>query len=447
VDRQKRLALQDCEKLGLTVQKQFIFVDPGVSAWKRNRKRKGWEALLEAARRGEIKHIVCYHPDRLMRQPHDLEELLSISDQYGIMLYGRINKRDLQDPDDRYALRIEVAHACRSSDDTSRRLKDFKAERAEQGLPNGARAFGYTKNGMRINEKEAAVVREIFERFTNGETPFSIATDLNRRGIKTAKGKAWGDKTIRRQLCCHHVAGISVHHGKEIGKGQWPTIIDRRMWDFTQDLLSYRATTQNNDKPTKPKRTYLLRGLMTCGKCGSSMSGSSGSTYRCARAIRQDEQRCALTIRADLVEEFVTDAALRLLAELSISAQPKRPTARIEQAMREIEDDERQLRELNEMWKAKEVTTAEYREMRRDIQSRIRSNERKATPSGRPIEAIKDLIGPNAKKKWRKLSDQRKNSVLRFLFNAVIIAPHDKKAHPNSFDYGRIDIEPADIIA
>jgi site-specific DNA recombinase len=48
-----------------------------------------------------------------MRQPFDLEELLSISDERGITLYGRVNARNLQDPDDRYALRIEIAHACR----------------------------------------------------------------------------------------------------------------------------------------------------------------------------------------------------------------------------------------------------------------------------------------------------------------------------------------------
>lgn len=97
-----------------------------------------------------------------MRQPRDLEELLSISDEYGITLYGRLNERNLQDPDDRYALRIEIAHACRSSDDTSRRLKDQKQERAEAGYYNGTRPYGYTKNGMKIIPAEAEIVREIF---------------------------------------------------------------------------------------------------------------------------------------------------------------------------------------------------------------------------------------------------------------------------------------------
>src|SRR5713101_3807433 len=134
VNRQKRLALDDCGKLGLSVDAKNIYIDNGASAWQRNRKRPGWDELIKAAQRGEVKHIVCYHPDRLMRQPRDLEELLSISDEYGIMLYGRVNRRDLQDPDDRYALRIEIAHACRSSDDTSRRMKDQKQERAESGM-------------------------------------------------------------------------------------------------------------------------------------------------------------------------------------------------------------------------------------------------------------------------------------------------------------------------
>jgi site-specific DNA recombinase len=133
-NRQKRLALADCETLGLSVSPKHIYIDNGASAWQRNRKRDGWDELIKSARRGEIKHIVCYHTDRLMRQPRDLEELLSISDEYGITLYGRVNARNLQDPDDRYALRIEVAHAYRSSDDTSRRLKDQKKERAETGL-------------------------------------------------------------------------------------------------------------------------------------------------------------------------------------------------------------------------------------------------------------------------------------------------------------------------
>ena len=190
VNRQKRLALADCENLGLSVKPENIFIDNGASAWQRNRKRPGWDELIEAARRGEIKHIVCYHPDRLMRQPWDLEELLRISDENGIMLYGRMDGRNLQDSNDRYVLRIEIAHACRSSDDTSRRHEGPEARTRGNGTSERrARLRLYAGRTEHLIAAEAAIVREIFERFTKGETPYSIAVDLNRREVKTAKGQ------------------------------------------------------------------------------------------------------------------------------------------------------------------------------------------------------------------------------------------------------------------
>jgi DNA invertase Pin-like site-specific DNA recombinase len=441
VNRQKRLALADCEKLGLSVDPKNIFIDNGASAWLRNRKRPGWDALLQAARRGEIKHIVCYHPDRLMRQPRDLEELLSISDKYGITLYGRVNARNLQDPDDRYNLRIEVAHACRSSDDTSRRMKDQKQERAEMGLPNGARAYGYTPDGLMMIAAEAAIVREIFDRFTQGEAPYSIAVDLNKREIKTAKGKAWTEATVRQQLRNKHVAGICWHKGQEVAVGKWLPIIPRAQWDFAQELLTFRSVAARKKRATnRAPRAYILRGLVICGNCGTTMAGCSGTVYRCSRANRQDGQKCARTMQAEALEKFVQDAAIRLLAGLTVNPRRTRSAA-VEAAEREIADDEQQIRDLHDMWRNKEITTEEYRKDRREIQARIRGNEKKTIVKARSVESVADLIGPDTKAKWGALTDERKNSVLRFLFSAVIIGAPGPDTVPGTMDYGRIEIE------
>ncbi|HZR49480.1 MAG TPA: recombinase family protein [Streptosporangiaceae bacterium] len=434
VTRQKKLALLDCDKLGLEVKPERIYVDNGVSAWQRNRKREGWDSLIEAARRGEISHIVCYHPDRLMRQPHDLEELLSISDQHGIVLYGRVNKRDLQDPDDRYALRIEVAHACRSSDDTSRRLKDEMAERAEKGEPHtGKRRYGYDKAGMKIIEHEAAIVREIFDRFTKGEGPTTIAKDLNQRGVKTAFGNTWMPSSVRLQLRSRYVTGIRVHHGEEVGNGIWPAIIDRGTWELAQEMLDYRARATKDEKDDQ--RFYLLRGLVVCGKCGTRMGGAGGR-YKCYRQFRKDEKHCARSISAATLEEFAEGVAIKYLEKLSVDGRPVGEAAK--EAKDAIADDERQLRELNEMWTAKVITTREYREMRREITERIAKNERKTVV--RPIKLLEGLTGPDAAKKWAKLKDdpERKNATLRLLFSEIIIKEQTKAV--GAFDYGRIDI-------
>ena len=445
VNRQKRLALEDCKKLGLIVQGKYVYVDNGASAWKRNRKRPGWDELIAACRRGEIKHIVCYHPDRLMRQPRDLEELLVISDEYGIILYGRVNARDLQNPDDRYTLRIEVAHACRSSDDTSRRLKDKFQERAEDGYYHGTRPYGYTKNGMKIVPAEAEIVREIVRRFTNGETPYTIAVDLNTRAIPTAKGKAWTEAAVRRTLHGGHAAGINVHHGQEIGTGKWPAVITRAQWDFAQELLAFRSTAARTERAKrKAPRSYILRGLVVCGKCGTTMAGCSGTVYRCSRANRQDGARCARTMQAEPLEQFVEDAAVRLLENLVVG--PKRTrTAATEKAEREIDEDERQLAELHDMWITKEIDTAQYRKDKRTIQQRIRDNQKKTIVKVKSPDAIADLIGPDAKAKWAKLTDERKNSALRFLFSAVIVGEGTMNRYPATVDFGRVEIEQNEI--
>jgi site-specific DNA recombinase len=440
VNRQKRLALDDCERLGLVVVPHNIFVDNCASAWQRNRKRPGWDELIAACKRGDIKHIVCYHPDRLMRQPRDLEELLSISDQYGITLYGRLNERDLQDPDDRYALRIEIAHACRTSDDSSRRLKDKFQEMAEAGVYLGPRPYGYTKKGMKIIPAEADIVREIFGRFTQGGKPYAIAADLNKRGIPTAKGGKWEENSVRRVLRSTSVAGISTYHGQEIGVGKWPAIIARPQWDFAQEMLTFRSVAAQSERDTRTRRTYILRGLVICGKCGTAMSGSSGTVYRCSRALRTGETKCSRTMQAEPLEKFAEDAAIRLLEKLAVG--PKRTrTAVLEAAEREIEDDERQLADLHDMWLSKEIDTAQYRKDRRVIQARIRENEKKTVVKVKSPDAIADLIGPSAKAKWAGLTGERKNSVLRFLFSAIIIGEGTMNRYPSAIDFGRIEIE------
>lgn len=210
MERQERICRDVAERLGIVISPAYVFLDNNRSAWKRDRKRPGWDKLLAAAKDGEVRHILCHHPDRLMRQPRDLEELLQVADDREITLHGQANQRDLADPDDRFFLRIEVAHACRSSDDTSRRVSDYMVDKAAAGRPHtGKRRFGYTASGLQIIDEEAKVVREVFSRYLNGDTPAEIATDLNTRGVATALGKKWIAQTIRQLLGSHHVASHS----------------------------------------------------------------------------------------------------------------------------------------------------------------------------------------------------------------------------------------------
>ncbi|WP_063741989.1 recombinase family protein [Streptomyces yerevanensis] len=109
------------------------------------------------------------------------------------VIVGEANRRDLSDPDDRFILRIDVAHACRSSDDTSRRLKEALKDKAREGNPHvGNRPYGYTRDGRAIVEEEAEIVREVYRRYLDGESPNHIAQDLAARSIPIqGPGNRW----------------------------------------------------------------------------------------------------------------------------------------------------------------------------------------------------------------------------------------------------------------
>jgi hypothetical protein len=378
-----------------------------------------------------------------MRQPRDLEELLTLSEEHDITLHGQANRRDLSDPDDRFFLRIEVAHACRSSDDTSRRLRDALADRAREGRPHssGQRPYGYAPDAVTIIEHEAVIIREVYARCLEGASPGEIARELDQRGEVTVSGKPWQPYAVRAVLASRHVTGIRVFRGQEAGDGDWAPIIDRGTWTEVQERRSYRASAYDR----RGWRFYLLRGLVVCKKCGWRMAGSTskGASYMCARHTYLGPERCTRRIGAARLEEFVTDAAVDLLTHLDVTGTPSAATALAPTEQAAISSDEAELAELKDMWTSRELTTREYRAMRSIVEDRITTLRRKTIV--RPtVEVLSGLVGADARAAWDRLADrgevERLNAVLRFLFAAVIIDEH--RGQRGTFDYSRIEIEP-----
>ncbi len=122
---------------------------------------------------------------------------------------------------------------------------------------------------------------------------------------------------------------------------------------------------------------------------------------------------------------------------------PSAATALSEDDETAIAADEHELTELKDMWTSRELSTREYRQMRKTVEDRITTLQRKTIV--RPtVEVLAGLVGPDARVSWDRLAAQgewqRLNAVLRFLFTAVIIDEH--RAKSGTFDYSRIDIEP-----
>ncbi len=148
-------------------------------------------------------------------------------------------------------------------------------------------------------------------------------------------------------------------------------------------------------------------------------------------------------IVAGTLERFVVEAALRLLENLDVSGQPAEATALAPADSQAIEADERELADLKDMWDSRELTTREYRQMRKTVEDRI--NAIRARTVIRPtVEVLEGILGSHARARWQELETagnvERMNAILRFLFAAVIIDEFRGKS--GTLDYDRVDIEP-----
>ena len=107
-----------------------------------------------------------------------------------------------------------------------------------------------------VDPKEAAIVREVFERYSQGETATDIIDDLNDRNIRTSRGNPFNKNSLHRMFRNKRYIGIYTYKDTEIVGGM-PRIIDDGLFYRVQDILE-----RNKVAPLGPEeRTniFLLR--------------------------------------------------------------------------------------------------------------------------------------------------------------------------------------------
>ncbi|MFD2494731.1 recombinase family protein [Amycolatopsis jiangsuensis] len=266
----------------------------GLSAWKRGVRRPGWERLLERVESGESDGIVVWHTDRLFRQPRDLETLIELGER-GFKVYSAHGERDLADPDDRFILRIEVAHAARSSDDTSRRLKRRFATYREQGKDTGGqRRFGFPGRDTRwvpgpdeTNadrpqvageqvERERAAIRDGAELLLSEDGSAQKVADLwNGRGLRSVNGLEFTADTATAIMKRQALGGFIVHHGAVAGRLPGVPVLDQRTFERVQALYAGRKRGRVAGK------AHVGTGILRCAVCGRKLSARNNkeATY------------------------------------------------------------------------------------------------------------------------------------------------------------------------
>jgi DNA invertase Pin-like site-specific DNA recombinase len=332
VDRQEADCRDLAERLGWTISEAHVFQDNSRSAWQRTRSRPGWDALLTAVEDGDVDGIIVYHGDRLMRQPYDLEKLISAADMKSIRIASVSGTRDLDSPDDRFILRIEVAQACRESDNTSRRTRRGLEARAAKGLTQfgGNRPFGYgVQTGTRPRiapdggetvqvpvydttqqvAAEATVLSEAVTRLLTGQSKAGVVRWMNERS-RTTEGNAWTGKTLDGLLMSPRISG-QIERGGVLMPAAWDGIISPEQWEDVKAV--YRRNAEAHRYPGRERR-YLLSGVAECWNCRSTMRVKRQSGQRRNRLLYYYCHTCRKCSRSvDHLDGYVVGRVLHVL--------------------------------------------------------------------------------------------------------------------------------------
>jgi DNA invertase Pin-like site-specific DNA recombinase len=307
---------------GWTVDETQIFVDEGISRAEFV-KRPAMLRMLRAAEAKAYDVLICRDETRLGGDM--LRSGLLIADliDAGVKLYFYFTG-ELVKVDGAVAKFVMAARGFSSEmerEKISQRTRENLESKARRGLVAGGVVYGYDNGGPKgartrsVNEAQAAIVREIFDRYARGEGLRAVAKALNARAVPPPRGGSWTPSCIRemlrRPLYVGRIEWGKAHklyrggtrvrtedHECELVTVDAPhlRIVSAEAWQAVRVKTEPRPATPKGGRPA----TYLLSGVLRCGACGGPMAVINGKdsydpvhVYTCTRRRDRGGTVCA----------------------------------------------------------------------------------------------------------------------------------------------------------
>jgi DNA invertase Pin-like site-specific DNA recombinase len=305
--------------------------DTGSASEFQVRKRDDFDRLvgdLDADRFGAAV-LVVWEISRGSRQVEEWCKLIRLLRERGVLVAvtseGRVY--DPRDGGDHADLLAAAVDAQRSSYQTSVRVRrDVKAS-AAKGRPHGKIPYGYARrydpttgrSKQVVDQREAEVVRELFDRVAAGHSLKAISRDFTERGIvsrgsENVSPRPFLPTSLRWMANSPAYAGMRTHRpggrrgGAEVVMipGSWEALVPPDLWHKVRRILSdpARRTSRNG------RALHLLSRIARCAAC----DGWLGVGYR--HGVRQyicqnGHTRCS----ADELDRIAEVRMLEYLAE------------------------------------------------------------------------------------------------------------------------------------
>lgn len=269
------------------------YVDEGRSGTQ-TKKRSEYIRLINDIDTNKFDIIVVKSQDRLNRNTKDwylfIDKLVNNNKKLFFYL-----ENCFYNPDNSLISGIKAILAEEYSRELSKKLNNAHRGRQTKGtsVVITSNTWGYDKVNKQvvINEKEAEIVRLIYDLYIQGYGSRTISKELSNRGIKSRTGKNFAEATIRRIIRNPLFMGTAIMNKKRIDfntkqttntpKEEWiyhegivPAIVSKDVWEMANKIMDTRSVEVHSDEFIK-RRTgknigkHDLSSRIFCGECGS----------------------------------------------------------------------------------------------------------------------------------------------------------------------------------
>lgn len=310
---QKEKLLQLCSFKDLEVYK--VYKDAGISA-KDMEHRPQFQEMLQDIKEGKINYIIAYKLDRITRSVRDLEELISVLEQYNCFLLCDRDDVNTSTANGRFFVRMLTVLSQLEIEIVSERTKFGLNGAIKSGHIPGQRPFGYTKSEdkkMIVDNATRPYVEKIFDMYLEGKSFQQIANYFKENNIYPKK--KWHDTTIQKIIDNKIYMGDYEQY-KRIGKQEnlepivymnvVEPIISRAKWEECQKQKERNQRTYTRD------RIYTFFQRLKCPSCGRIMKcKGSGGTKR--KYMYYTCEHCHINFNENYVEELLESFIYDLL--------------------------------------------------------------------------------------------------------------------------------------
>jgi len=420
--------------------------DDGISAsrFASGKQRDGWEKVLDVIATGQARALLIWELSRATRDKAVSAALEAACIMHGVKLgyHGRLH--DPATADGGFQVGLDTLLAAREAAITSERTQRAVDARAARGGPHGALPYGYkrilsTETGATIGYEphpdQAPIVVEIVRRILAGESANGIATDLNGRGIRSARGGRWSAVTVSLAAQRPTYAGLRTYNGEvqEGVRGTWPPLISET--DHYRVAAMYADTSRARWRNPKTVK-HLGTGIFKCGRSGCDgrmgiwVSSGRPPAYKCRECSKLTRQQAPVD---DLVETLMwrrlaEPDILNLLAHSGDEA--------MQEAAAQVARLNMKLAAARDAWENDKLSLEAYTDMESRLLPKIEEAQRRSRPESIP-PVVFEIAGPQSKQRWYALDVFQKRSVVAAMMEVTIL-PHGHARR--GFDPDLIDI-------